>query len=153
MFSYEYTQFLFDAINELSAKYLNEKWTGSIEFCSLPVHQIIIRLPLGKTCMDDINICDYLGQSKYPSVHRLYLDPEKYDKPPLIGESIAKNPHPMKLRSALEAAAHYSGSPIMSDGGRSNFRSFKSKKLRNRRCIQAKEVTKERWRPSGRRLY
>ena len=61
---------------------------------------------LDKTCTALINIYDYFGRSKYPSVHRLYLDPEIYDKPPpLIGESIAKSPHRMQLRSVLEVAA------------------------------------------------
>jgi hypothetical protein len=38
------TQFLFDAVNVLSNRHLNGKWTGSIKFCSLPV----VRLMIGK---------------------------------------------------------------------------------------------------------
>ena len=85
---------------------------------------MMIGSPLEKTCTAEINICDYLGRSKYPSVHRLYLDPLK-------GEKVVENPHWKQLKSALQVAAHYSGSPIMSNGGRSNLRHCKCK-LRNR---------------------
>jgi hypothetical protein len=125
------TQFLFDAVDGLSKMYLNDKWTGSIKFRSLPVQRLMIGLPLDKMSIKEVDICEYLGYSSlHPSVARLYLDPEKYDKPPLIGEPLTKNPHWMQLKDALEEAAHTSGSPIMCNGGRDN-RTFKCK-LRNR---------------------
>jgi hypothetical protein len=116
-----------DAVNELSAKYLTKKWTGSIKFCSLPVHQIMIGSPLDNACIAEINVCDHLGLSKHPTVHCLHLDPQKYDEPPLNGEPVANNHHRKQLKDALEAATHISGSPIMSNGGRSDLRHFRCK--------------------------
>jgi hypothetical protein len=79
----------------------------------------------------EVDICDYLGySSSNRSVARLYLDPETYNKPPLIGEPVTKNAHWIQLKVALEGAAHTCGSPIMCNGGRDN-RTFKCK-LRNR---------------------
>jgi hypothetical protein len=79
----------------------------------------------------EVDICDYFGVSSShpPYVVHLFLDPEKYDKPPLLGEPISKNPHWMQLKDALEPAAHTSGSPIMCNGGM-DYRRFKCK-LRN----------------------
>ena len=54
------TKFLFYAVDELSVKFLTEKWTGSIKFRSPPVCQILIGARLEKTCMAKIDICDYL---------------------------------------------------------------------------------------------
>jgi hypothetical protein len=63
--------------------------------------------------IEEIDICDYLGQSMlHPTVHRLYLDPQKYDKPPLEGEPISENPNWKLLKDALHVAGHTSGSPI-----------------------------------------
>jgi hypothetical protein len=126
------TQFVFDAVDQLSNLYLTAKWTGSIKFRSLPVPKIMIGSPLDKTCVAEVDICDYLGPALQPTIHRLYLDPQKYcNKPPLNGEPVANNPHWKQLKDALEAAAHTSGSPIMSNGGNSDYRVFKCK-LRNR---------------------
>jgi hypothetical protein len=42
----------------------------------------------------EVNICDYPGWSSLHSfVGRLYLDPKKYDKPPVAGESLVTNLH------------------------------------------------------------
>jgi hypothetical protein len=126
------TQFLFDAVDVLSEKCLSEKWTGSIKFRALPVEQVMIGSPLDKSSIKEVDICDYLGKSTpHATIVRLYLDPAKFDKPPLFGESALQNPHWKQLKDALEAAAHASGSPIMSNGGRSNSRTFRCK-LRNR---------------------
>jgi hypothetical protein len=89
---------------------------------------------LHKAATKKVDICGYLGQSTDPPIHRLYLDPEKYDKPPLDGESMIANPHWIKLKAALEVAAHSSGSPIICNGGIKNVsRNFRCK-LRNRIC-------------------
>jgi hypothetical protein len=126
------SQFLFDAVDDLSKMYLSETWTGSIKFCCLSVHALSTGLSLDRTCTREVDICDYLGVSPshppYVAVH-LFLDPEKYDKPPLPGEPISKNPHWMQLKDTLEPAAHTSGSPIMCNGGM-DYRRFKCK-LRN----------------------
>jgi hypothetical protein len=76
------TQFLFDAVDDLSKMYLCQKWTGSIKFCSLPkIYRLMIGLPLNKMSTREVEICDYLGWSLLrPSVVHLYLDPKKYDK-------------------------------------------------------------------------
>jgi hypothetical protein len=125
------TQFLFDAVDDLSQMYLTDKWTGSIKFHCLPVKRGMIGLPLDKTCIKYVDICDFLGYSTCDrSVLRLYLDPQKYDQPPLIGEPVSKNPHWIQLKDALEVAAYTYGSPIMCNGGRDT-RLFKCK-LRNR---------------------
>jgi hypothetical protein len=126
------SQFLFDAVDDLSKIYLSETWTGSIKFRCLLVHALSTGLSLDKTCTREVDICDYLGVSPShpPYVIHLFLDPEKYDKPPLPGEHISKNPHWMQLKDALELAAHTSGSPIMCNGGM-DYRRFKCK-LRKR---------------------
>ena len=70
----------------------------------------MIGSPLDKSLIKEVDICDYLGYSasnRY--VLRLYLDPVKYDKPPLNGEPMAKNPHRILLKNALEVAAHTCG--------------------------------------------
>jgi hypothetical protein len=126
------TQILFDAIDELSKRYLSETWTGSILFRSLPVHQLSIGLPLDMLAIEQIDICDYLGQSKHPTIHRLYLDPQKYDKPPLEGELIGDNPNWKLLKDALQVAGHASGSPIMCNGGKKDSSRIFKCKLRNR---------------------
>ncbi len=80
----------------------------------------MISLPLDKLSIvvQGIDICDYLGYSNSDhTVCRLYLDPHKYDQPPLLGEPVSKNPQWIQLKDALEAAAHTSGSPIMCNGG------------------------------------
>jgi hypothetical protein len=125
------TKFLFEAVDDLSKMYLTGKWTGSIKFRCLPVSGLMVGLPLDKLSIKEVDICEYLGwSSSHPSVVRLYLDPGKYDKPPLHGEPLTKNSHWIQLKVALEAAAFTSGSPIMCNGGRDN-RTFKCK-LRNR---------------------
>jgi hypothetical protein len=76
------TQFLFDAVDDLSHMYLSDKWTGSIRFCCLPVNKLMVGSPLDKSCIMEVDICDYLGySSSNHSVLCLYLDHEKYDKP------------------------------------------------------------------------
>jgi hypothetical protein len=125
------TQHLFDAVDSLSKKYLTEKWTGSIKFLCVAVIREEIGSALDKTYIEEVDICDYLGQSSPHLAHRLYLDPVQYDKPPLEGESISKNMHWIELKKALELAAHTSGSPIMCNGGTPHSRAFKCK-LRNR---------------------
>ena len=126
------TQFLFDAIDVLSKKYLSEEWTGSIKFRCLPVIRVMIGSPLDKSSIKEVDMCDYLGKSTlHRNVWRLYLDPETFDKPPLNGEPVAKNPQWKQLKDALEAAAHTSGSPIISNGGAGDNRRFMCK-LRNR---------------------
>jgi hypothetical protein len=79
------TQFIFDAVNDLSKMYLSKEWTtSSIKLCSLPVYQLMIGLPLDKMYIEEVDICDYLeGSSSHSSVVCLYLDPEKYGKPSL----------------------------------------------------------------------
>jgi hypothetical protein len=125
------TQFLFDAIDNLTKKYLCDKWTGSIKFRALPVLDLFVGAPLDVTLTKEVDICDYLGPlSSHHYVVRLYLDPVKYDKPPLFGEPLSQNPHWIELKIALEMAAFSAGSPIMCNGGREN-RTFKCK-LRNR---------------------
>jgi hypothetical protein len=111
-------RFLFDAVDDLSKMYLNEKCSGSIQFRALPVYTPMDNLPLDKPSIKEVDICDYLGWSSlHPSAGRLYLDPEKYDKPPIDGESLATNPHWMQLKDALQLAAHTSGSPVVCNGG------------------------------------
>jgi hypothetical protein len=96
------TQFLFDAVNDLSKMYLSKKWTGSIKFCSLPVYRLMIGLPLDKMSIEEVDICDYLGwPSSHPSVVCLNLDANKYDKPPADGEPLKTNLHWMQLKDAL----------------------------------------------------
>jgi hypothetical protein len=118
----------FDAVYDLSKMYLSETWTSSIKFRCLSVHALSTGLSLDKTCTRELDICDYLGVSPShpPYVVHLFLDPEKYDKPPLPGEPISKNPHWMQLKDALELAAHTSGSPIMCNG-EMDYRRFKCK--------------------------
>ena len=127
------SQYLFDAVDDLSKMYMSETWTGSIQFRCLPVPGLLIGLPLDQTSICQVDICDYLGPSSLhtPFAARLYLDPEKYDKPPLEGDPISKNPHRIQQKDALEAAHHTSGSPIMCNGGSPHNRQFKCK-LRNR---------------------
>jgi hypothetical protein len=67
----------------------------------------MIALPLDKNSIQVINICDYLGSS-LSYIARLYLDPYKFDKPPVDGEPLLKNPHWIKLKVELKAAAHTS---------------------------------------------
>jgi hypothetical protein len=136
------TQFLFDAVDDLSQMYLNDQWSGSIKFRCLPVNRGMIGVPLDNTRIEVIDICDYLGySSSHPTVVRLYLDPQEYDKPPLIGEPVSKNPHWIHLKDSLQAAAHTNGSPIMCNGGRNNNRTFQCK-LRNR-IYRAKSSKKD----------
>jgi hypothetical protein len=121
------TQLLFDAIDDLSELYMRKTWTALIEFCCLPVSKLMIGLPLDKNSIHVVDICDYLGSSlSNLSVVRLYLDPYKFDKPPVGGDPLTKNPHWMQLKDELEAAAHTSGSPIMCNGGNAYHR-FKCK--------------------------
>jgi hypothetical protein len=92
----------------------------------------MIGSPLDKSSVTELNICDCLGKSTpHLDVLRLHLDPNKFDKPPLNGEHVAKNSHWKQLKEALEAAAHTSGSPIMCNGGNGESCMFKCK-LRNR---------------------
>jgi hypothetical protein len=128
------SQFLFDAVDDLSKMYLSERWTGSIKFRCLLVHALSTGLFLDKTCTHKVDTCDYLGVSPShpPYVVHLFLDPEKYGKPSLPGEPISKNPHWMQLKDALELAAHTSGSPIVMCNGGMDYRRFKCKKLCNR---------------------
>jgi hypothetical protein len=122
---------------------LNKQWIGSIKFRCIPAYQFReIAEPLDKMDIKEVDICEYLGcLTKYPLIHRLYLDPEKYDKPPLVGEPVIKNPHWMQLRTALEAASHTSGSPIMCNGGTTRSRVFRCK-LRNR-LYRPKSIAKK----------
>jgi hypothetical protein len=47
----------------------------------------MIRLPPDKTHVTEVGICDHLGRSKHPAVHRLHLaDPPKHDKLSLDGD-------------------------------------------------------------------
>jgi hypothetical protein len=125
------TRFLFDAVGDLLKMYLNDKWAGSINFCALPVYTPMVGLPLTMMSIVEVDICDYLGWSSLHSfVGRLYLDPEKYDKPPVARESLVTNPHWMQLKIALQLAAQTSGSPVVCNGGRDN-RTFQCK-LHNR---------------------
>jgi hypothetical protein len=104
------TQFLFDAVDDLSKMYLNNKWSISIKFCALPVYTPMVGLPLDKTYIEEVDICDYLGWSSlHPFVGRLYIDPKKYYKPPVDGESLRTSPHLTPLKDALQLAAHTSG--------------------------------------------
>jgi hypothetical protein len=57
------TSFLFDAVDDLSKMYLNEKWSGSIKFRALPVYTPMDCLPLDKPSIKEVDICDYLGWS------------------------------------------------------------------------------------------
>jgi hypothetical protein len=98
-------------------------------------------LPLDKTCINYVDICDYLGYATSDClVLRLYLDPHKYNKPPLLGELVSKNPHWIQLKDALEAAAHTCGSPIMCNGGIDNNRTFQCR-LRN--CVYRAKSAKK----------
>jgi hypothetical protein len=125
------TQSLFEAVDDLSKMYMSESWIGSLKFRCLLVSRDMIEKPLDKTSIELVDICTYLGPStSRPSLARLYLDPQKYDKPPIDREPLVKNAHWNQLKDELEAAAHSSGSPIMCNGGRAN-RTFKCK-LRNR---------------------
>jgi hypothetical protein len=113
------TQFLFDVVNDLSKMYSNKKWSGSIKFCALPVYTPMVGLPLDKTSIKEVDICDYLGRSfLHPFVGRLYLDPKKYDTPPVDRESLRTDPHWRQLNDALQLAAHTSGLPLMCNGGK-----------------------------------
>jgi hypothetical protein len=72
------TRFLFDAVDDPSKMYLNEEWSGSIKFRALPVYTPMDALPLDKSSIEEVDICDYLGWSSvHPSVGRLYLDTPK----------------------------------------------------------------------------
>jgi hypothetical protein len=85
------SQFLFNAVDDLSKMNLSETWTGSIKFRCLSVHALSTGLSLDKTYTRKVDICDYLGVSPShpPYVVHLFLDPpEKYEKPPLPGEPI-----------------------------------------------------------------
>jgi hypothetical protein len=124
------TKLLFDAADDLSQLYMSKTWTASIKFRCLPVTKHMIGLPLDKNSIQVVNICDYLGSSL--CLIRLYLDPYKFDKPPVDGEPLAKNPHWIQLKVELEATAHTSGLPIMCNGGKAYCR-FKCK-LCNRFC-------------------
>ena len=98
--------------------------------------------PLDKSSVREVDTCDCLGKSTARAeVRRLCLDPHKFDEPPLIGDCVAKNPHWKLLKSALEAAAHVPGSPIMCSGGGSDKRVFTCE-LRNRAC-KAKLLSKK----------
>jgi hypothetical protein len=78
----------------------------------------MVGLPLDKTSIEEVDICDYLGWSSlHPFVGRLYLDPKKYDKPPVDGESLRTNPHWMQLKDTLQRAAHTSRLPVMCNNG------------------------------------
>jgi hypothetical protein len=124
------TQIPFHAVDDPSKRHLSKKWTGSIKFRSLAVHQVMIGSPLDKTAIQEVDICYCLG--RLSAVAHLHLDPEKHDKPPLTGEPpLANNPHWKQLKNALEAAAHTSGSPIMCDGGKQDTHIFTCK-VRNR---------------------
>jgi hypothetical protein len=57
------TRFLFDAVVDLSKVYLNDKSYGSIKFCALPVYTPMVRLPLDKTSIEEVDICYTLGWS------------------------------------------------------------------------------------------
>jgi hypothetical protein len=110
--------FLFDAVDSLSEKYLTDRWIGSIPFCCLPIFRSMIGAPLDKTCIQEVDICHYLGRSSsHPFVARLYLDPGQDDEPPFSGDPSTSNPHWIQLKEALEAAFHSSGSPLMCNGG------------------------------------
>jgi hypothetical protein len=102
--------FLFDAVNDLSKMYLNNKWSGSVKFCALPVYTSMFGLPLDKTSIEEVDICDYLGWSSslHPFVGRLYLEPEKYDKPPVDRDSLRTNLHWTQLKDDLQLADHTS---------------------------------------------
>jgi hypothetical protein len=92
----------------------------------------MVGLPLDKTSIkEEVDICNYLGWSSlHPFVGPLYLDPEKYGRPPIDRESLRTNPHWTQLKDALQLlAARTSGSPVMYNGGRDN-RTFECK-LRN----------------------
>jgi hypothetical protein len=126
------SQSLFDAVDDLSQLYLTDRWTGSILFRCILVSRMTMGVPLDQSLVQEIDICDYLGYANTDrTVCRLYLDPHKYNQPPLPGESIAKHPQWMLLKVALESAAHLSGSPIMCNGGKLDNRTFQCK-LRNR---------------------
>jgi hypothetical protein len=115
------TQFLLDAVDDLSKMYLHDKWFGSIKFRALPVYTPMVGLPFDKMSIEEVDICDYLDWSSlHPFVGHLYLDPQKYDKPPVNGESLITNSHWTQLKDALQLAAHTSGSPTMCNGGRDN---------------------------------
>jgi hypothetical protein len=87
----------------------------------------IAGLPLDKISIEKVHICDYLGWSYlHPFIGYLYIDPKKYDKPHVDGESLRTNPHWTQLKDALRLAAHTSGSPVMCNGGRDN-RTFQCK--------------------------
>ena len=140
------TQSLFHAVDACTKRYLNKKWTGSIQFRSLPVTQGMIGKPLDKSSIREVDICEYLGHlTPHIGVQRLYLDPGNFDKPPRNGESVVNNPHWKQLKDALEAAAHTSGTPIMCNGGGSGKRVFKCK-LRNR-LYRPKLLTKKEGAP------
>jgi hypothetical protein len=88
----------------------------------------MIGTPLDKTCIQEVDICHYLGHSSsHPSVARLYLDPAQYDEPPFNGDPITSNPHWIQLKEAIEAASHTSGSPLMCNGGKTHNRTFQCK--------------------------
>jgi hypothetical protein len=124
------TRFLFDAFDNLSKMNLNNKWSGSIKLRTLPVYTPMVGLPLDKTTIEKVDICDYLGWSSlYPFVGRLYLDPKKCYKPPIDGESLRTSPNWTQLKDALQLAAYTSELPVMCNGGRDN-RTFRCK-LRN----------------------
>jgi hypothetical protein len=81
----------------------------------------MVGVPLDKTSIKEVDTCDYLGWSSlHPFVGHLYLDPKKYDKPPVDGESLRTNPHWTQFKDALQLAAHTSGLPVMCNGGRDN---------------------------------
>jgi hypothetical protein len=110
---------------------MSKTWTTSIELRCLLVFKLMIGLPLDKNSIQLVDICDYLGSSlSNLSVVRLDLDLYKFDKPPVNGEPLAKNPHWMQLKDELEAATHTSRLSIMCNGGNA-YRRFKCK-LHNR---------------------
>jgi hypothetical protein len=110
-----------DAVNDLSKLYLNNKGSGSFIFCALPVYTPMVGLPLNMISIVEVDICDYLGWSSLHSfVGLLYLDPQKYDKPPIARESLIRSPHWMQLKVALQLAAPTSGSPVICNGSRDN---------------------------------
>jgi hypothetical protein len=57
------TRFLFDAVDDLSKIYFNDKWAGSINFRALPVYTQMVGLRLDMMSIVEVDICDYLGWS------------------------------------------------------------------------------------------
>jgi hypothetical protein len=110
------TQELLGNVDEISAKYLTEEWTGSITF----------KVDVGGTgWLQEVDICQCIGINNRLGFNKLYVDFFKYPPPlpGLTGRSLPKtDPTWLRLLADLQTASFESGSPIVCNGSRSGGR-------------------------------